>query len=179
MSENEHKWYIIHTSSNTEKRVKQAIIDTAAKKNISHMFSSIEIPSIESSKISRGKEVKVEKKIMPGYILIKMLMNEDSWQLVKSIQQVSHFLGDQSKPSAVPESQVENILNQQLVEQNSAQSYQVGDSVLIKEGPFETFNGLVDEVDTSKSRLKVSVSIFGRSTPIDLNFSQVQKSSRL
>lgn len=178
-SQQEHKWYIIHTSSNSEKRVKQAILDSAAKKSISHLFAEIEIPAVGSSKLQRGKEVKVEKKIMPGYILIKMVMNEDTWQLVKAIPQVSHFLGSGSKPSVVPEEQVQHILDQQNVEQSALDVYEIGDVVLIKEGPFETFNGVVDEVDNAKSRLRVSVSIFGRSTPIELNFSQVQKNSRL
>jgi transcriptional antiterminator NusG len=182
MLDEQYKWYIVHTSSGTEKRVKQTILENSAKKNLSEMFSEIIIPSVEVSKIQRGKEVKSDKKIIPGYVLIKMVLNEDSWQLVKSVQQVSNFLGDGSKPMAVPESEITNILNQVKLKAQDAQdikNYEIGEVVQIIDGPFESFNGVVDDVDNQKSRLKVSVSIFGRSTPIDLNFSQVQKSSRL
>jgi transcriptional antiterminator NusG len=182
MSEQQYKWYIVHTSSGAEKRVKQTILESATKKNLSDMFAEIVIPSVEVSKLRRGKEVKLDKKIMPGYVLIKMILTEDSWQLVKSVQQVTNFLGDGSKPSVVPEHEVANILQQaQLQAQDvvSVNSYEIGETVQIIDGPFESFSGVVDEVDMQKSRLKVSVSIFGRSTPIDLNFSQVQKSARL
>ena len=182
MSDQNHKWYIVHTASNSEKKVKKAIIDNAERKNLSEMFEDIVVPVVEFSKLRRGKEVKVDKKIMPGYVLIKMILTDESLQLVRVIQQVTGFLGGGDRPSAISEAEVENILNQiKLTEKSSqeAKHYELGESVLIIDGPFDTFNGVVEEVDDAKERLKVSVSIFGRSTPIDLNFSQVQKINKL
>lgn len=182
MSDQKHKWYIVHTASNSEKKVKKSILENAERKNLSEMFEDIVVPVVEFAKLRRGKEVMVDKKIMPGYVLIKMIMTDDSVQLVKSIQQVSGFLGGGDMPTSISEAEVENILNQiKLTEQSSkdAKHYEVGESVHIIDGPFATFNGVVEDVDDSKERLKVSVSIFGRSTPIDLNFSQVQKINKL
>jgi transcriptional antiterminator NusG len=182
MSDQKHKWYIVHTASNSEKKVKQSILENAERKNLSDIFEDIVVPVVEFLKIRRGKEVKADKKIMPGYVLIKMILTDDSFQLVKSIQQVSGFLGSGDKPMAISEAEVENILNQiRLTEESSqnAKHYEVGETVNIIDGPFSTFNGVVEEVDDARERLKVSVSIFGRSTPIDLNFSQVQKINKL
>jgi transcriptional antiterminator NusG len=182
MFDNQYKWYIVHTSASAEKKVKKAILENSEKKNLTEMFAEIVVPSLEVSKMRRGKEVVVDKKIIPGYVLIKMILDENSWQLVKSIPQVTNFLGDGVKPLPVPESEVMHILDQlKLKSQDSidAKSYDVGEVVQIIDGPFDSFSGVVDEVDYAKGRLKVSVSIFGRSTPIDLNFAQVQKSSRL
>jgi transcriptional antiterminator NusG len=181
MSDQQHKWYIVQTASNCEKRVRQSIIDNADRKNLSEMFADVIVPAVEFSKIRRGKEVKMDRKIMPGYVLVKMILNPTTWQLVKSIQQVNNFLGDSDKPSPVPEREVENILNQIKIHQDKTevfQHYEIGETVKIIDGPFDTFNAVVDEVDEAKSRLRVSVSIFGRPTPIDLNFTQVQKIDR-
>ena len=182
MSDQKHKWYIVHTASNSEKKVKKSILDNAERKNLSEMFEDIVVPVVEFLKTRRGKEVKADKKIMPGYVLIKMILTDDSFQLVKSIQQVSGFLGSGDRPTPISEAEVENILNQiKLTEESSqnAKHYEVGEAVNIIDGPFGTFNGVVEEVDDARERLKVSVSIFGRSTPIDLNFSQVQKINKL
>ena len=169
------KWYIVHTTSNGEKRAKQSILENFEKKNLSNLLGDIIIPSVEISRMKRGKDVIHEKKIMPGYIIIKMILNDQSWQLVKSVPQVPNFLGD---PSPISENEVENILNQiKIQKQNSTSNdnYEIGEKVNIIEGPFDTFNGVIDEIEVNKSKLRVSVSIFGRLTPIDLNFSQVRK----
>jgi len=182
MSEQQYKWYIVHTSSGTEKRVKQSILENAAKKNLSEKFLEIVIPAVEVSRLQRGKEIKVDKKIIPGYVLMQMILNDETWQLVKGIPQVTNFLGDASKPSPVPDHEVTNVLNQIKLKAKDAdniKNYEIGEVVEIIDGPFESFSGVVDDVDVQKLRLKVSVSIFGRSTPIDLNFSQVQKSNGL
>jgi transcriptional antiterminator NusG len=182
MSDKKHEWYIVHTSSNSEKKVKKSILENSERKVLSEMFEDIVVPVVEFVKIRRGKEVKADKKIMPGYVLIKMILTDDSFQLVINIQQVSGFLGVGDKPKPISEAEVENILNQIKMTEESSQNakhYEVGEAVNIIDGPFVTFNGVVEGVDEAKGRLKVSVSIFGRSTPIDLNFSQVQKINKL
>lgn len=179
MSDQQFKWYIIHTTSNCEKKVKQTISENFEKKNLSCLLNEIIVPSVEVSKVRRGKDVKLEKKIMPGYVLIKMVLTDESWQLVKSIPQVTNFLGG---PSSISDIEVENIINQIKIHQENSQNqdfFEVGETINITDGPFDTFNGIIDLVDIGKSRLKVSVSIFGRLTPIDLNFSQVRKINRL
>lgn len=179
MSNQPFKWYIIHTTSNCENKVKQIIVENFEKRKLSHLLDEVVVPSIEISKTRRGKDVKLEKKIMPGYVLIKMVLNDDSWQLVKSIAQVTNFLGG---PSSISDIEVENIMNQIKVHHENSRNqefFDVGETVNITDGPFETFNGIIDFIDTSKLKLRVSVSIFGRLTPIDLNFSQVRKIGRL
>ena len=171
------KWYIVHTMSGSENRVKQVILDQAAKNGMADYFQDIVIPAVEVKEIKKGKEVTFEKKLMTGYILVNMNLTDDSWHLVRKTPKVSGFLGSASKPQPVPESQVKTILQQiedaasNLV---SSASYQVGQSVKVIDGPFESFTGTVEDVDSEKSQLRVSVSIFGRETPLDLKFSQVQ-----
>jgi transcriptional antiterminator NusG len=182
MSEQQYRWYIVHTSSGAEKRVRQSILENAAKKDLSDKFLEIVIPAVEVSKMQRGKEVKVDKKIIPGYVLIQMILNDETWHLVKDIPQVTNFLGGSSKPYPVPDHEVTNVLNQIKLKAKDAhdiKNYEIGQVVEIIDGPFESFSGVIDDVDVEKLRLKVSVSIFGRATPIDLNFSQVQKSDGL
>lgn len=173
-----HQWYIVHTMSGSEKRIKQMIFDQAARKNMSELFEDVVVPVVEMPEIKRGKEVKVEKKFMPGYILIKMEMTDEAWHLVKSIPRITGFLGNGAKPRPVPESEVQVIFSQlESKTQNASvvSTYAVGESVTVIDGPFESFTGVVEDVDPSKSRLRVSVSIFGRATPIDLDFTQIKK----
>lgn len=174
------RWYIIHILSGSEKRIKQMILEQAAKKGLSDSFEEIIIPVVEVPEIKRGKQVKTEKKIMPGYMLIQMDLSDESWHLVQNIPKVTGFLGTGPKPQPVPDSQVEEVMRQL---ENKAQhvaavnQYQIGEKVTVIDGPFETFSGAIEEVDSEKSRLKVSVSIFGRATPIELSFNQVKKES--
>lgn len=173
-----YQWYIVHTMSGSEKRIKQMIFDQAARKNMSDLFEDVIVPVVEMPEIKRGKEVKTEKKFMPGYILIKMEMTDEAWHLVKSIPRVTGFLGNGAKPRAVPESEVRVIFNQLESKTQDAlvvSTYVVGESVTVIDGPFESFTGVVEDVDQGKSRLRVSVSIFGRATPIDLDFTQIRK----
>ena len=173
-----YQWYIIHTMSGSEKRVKQMIFDQSLKKNMSESFQEIVIPVVEVPEVKRGKEVKVEKKFMPGYILIKMDMTDEAWHLVKSTPRVTGFLGNGVKPKSVPDSEIQVIFNQiesRAKEVSSGNTYSVGESVTVIDGPFESFTGIVEDVDYEKSRLRVSVSIFGRATPIDLDFTQIKK----
>lgn len=175
-----HQWYIVHTMSGSEKRIKQMIFDQAAKKGMSDAFEDVVVPVVEVPEVKRGKEVKTEKKFMPGYILIKMDMSDDAWHLVKSIPRVTGFLGNGAKPKAVPESEVNVIFSQLESRANDVSSslvFNIGEKVTVIDGPFEAFTGVVEDVDYEKSRLRVSVSIFGRATPIDLDFTQIKKDS--
>jgi transcriptional antiterminator NusG len=175
----EAKWYIIHTLSGSEKRVKQMILDQIEKKNMSEFFEDIVVPVIEIPEVKRGKSVKTEKKFMPGYVLIKMHMTDQSWHLVKNVPKISGFLGNKF-PQALTEAEIKNIFSQletERKEANTSRLYDIGESVIVTEGPFETFSGVVEEVDSEKQKLRVSISIFGKATPIGLNFTQVKKSA--
>jgi transcriptional antiterminator NusG len=172
------QWYIVHVVSGHEKKVAKLIEEQARKKNLQDYISQVVVPVEEVVEVRRNQKVNVEKKFLPGYILINMEMNDDSWHFVRNVAKVTGFLGSGSKPSPVPESQVQAIFKQMeegsVVTKNSL-TFEVGESVKINDGPFESFLGVVSDVDEEKSRLKVSVSIFGRSTPVELEFSQVEK----
>lgn len=173
-----HQWYIIHTMSGSEKRIKQMIFDQAAKKGMSDLFEDIVIPVVEVPEVKRGKSIKTEKKFMPSYVLIKMKMTDEAWHLVKSIPRVTGFLGNSTKPQAVPEREVRVIFDQiesKTKDIASDKIYEVGEQVIVVDGPFESFTGVVEDVDYEKSRLRVSVLIFGRATPMDLDFTQIKK----
>ena len=174
----EYKWYIIHILSGSEKLIKQTILEQAAKKGLSHMFGEVVIPVIEMPELKRGKQVKTEKKIMPGYMFVQMNLNDDTWHLVQNVPKVTGFLGSGSKPRPVPESQVLSVFEQLETKSKDvsvASLYDIGEKVMVIDGPFESFSGTVEEIDVEKRKLKVSVSIFGRATPIDLAFDQVKK----
>lgn len=172
------KWYIIHTLSGSEKKVKQAILEQAEKKSMSANFEEILVPAVEIPEIKKGKQVNTEKKFLPGYILIKMNLTDDAWHLVKSVPKVSGFLGSGIRPTPVLEKEVQRIIEQ--INDNPAimavkKVYDVGENVRVIDGPFESFTGVIEEVDIDKMRLRVAVSIFGRATPIDLSFNQVER----
>lgn len=174
------QWYVIHTLSGSEKRVKQMIIDQIAKQGMSEFFEDIVVPVIEVPEVKRGKNVKTEKKFMPGYILIKMNMTDDSWHLVKSVTKVTGFLGGKSTPQALSEKEIQNIFSKLEAETKDARVsklYEIGEVVIVTDGPFETFTGVIEEIDYDKNRLRVSISIFGKATPIELNFTQVKKNN--
>lgn len=174
------EWYVIHTYSGTEKRVKQTILDQAAKKNMMELFEDIVIPVVEVPEVKHGKVGKAERKFMPGYILIKMNMTDEAWHLIKSIPKISGFLGSKSKPLPLTEEEVKNIfayIENHLSGASAAGLYNVGEQVTVTDGLFDTFSGVIEEVDNDKKRIKVSVSIFGKDTLIDLNFTQVKKTS--
>ena len=173
------KWYILHTVSGSEKRVKQMIQDQIAKKGMSDHFEEIVVPVIEVPEIKRGKQVITEKKFMPGYILIKMKMTDESWHLVKGVPKITGFLGTKTRPNPMNDEEVSRIFKQLESETKNASAsslYSVGDKIQVIDGPFDTFSGFVEEVDIDAQKLKISVSIFGKATPIELNFNQVKKS---
>jgi len=172
------KWYILHTVSGSEKKVKQMIQDQIVKKNMSDQFEDIVVPIIEVPEIKRGKKVLSEKKFMPGYVLIKMKMTDESWHLVKSVPKITGFLGGKTTPNAMNESEVQRIFKQLEQETKNATStslYNIGDKIRVIDGPFDSFSGFVEEIYVEAQRLKISVSIFGKATPIELSFSQVKK----
>ncbi len=172
------KWYILHTVSGSEKGVKRLIEDQIAKKKMSEYFEEIVVPVIEVPEIKKGKKVITEKKFMPGYVLIKMKMTDESWHLVKSVPKTTGFLGSKTHPQSLSEAEVQGVFKQ--LEAASATAsisslYNVGDKVQVIDGPFDTFAGVVEDVDGEAQKLKISVSIFGKATPIELSFTQVKK----
>lgn len=173
------RWYLVHAHSGFEKRVALTIKENAAKKNLSASFGEIVVPTETVMEVKKGKKTNTERKFFPGYVMVQMEMNDATWQVVKNTPRVTGFLGGGgNKPQPMSQSEVDRIF-QQVQEgvdsPKSAVNYHVGDSVKVIDGPFESFVGSVEEVDEDKNRLKVAVSIFGRSTPVELNFTQVQK----
>jgi transcriptional antiterminator NusG len=172
------KWYIIHAYSGFEKKVAQSIREQAAQNNLSQYIEDIVVPTEEVAEVRRGKRYMTERRVFPGYVLIKMDLNDASWHMVKNTAKVTGFLGGGGKPQPITEKEVERILSQAkegTAPQKSLVHYDVGENVKVIEGPFESFIGTVEEVDDEKNKLKVSVSIFGRSTPVELEFGQVEK----
>ena len=175
-----HRWYVLHVYSGFEKRVKETIFEQTKKENIEDNVSEILIPTEEIIELKKGTKVQSEKKYFPGYMFVRMQISDQLWHLITSIPKVSGFLGvKKNSPQPIPDSQIEIIKTQQEEGAQKARSkviYEIGEQVRVTDGPFATFNGSVEEVDVEKERLKVSVSIFGRSTPVELEFSQVEKS---
>ncbi|MDR2099008.1 MAG: transcription termination/antitermination protein NusG [Rickettsiales bacterium] len=172
------RWYVVYVHSGCEKAVVTRLEEKIKKARMEDSFVEILIPSQETVEIKQGKKVKVEKKFFPGYVLIHMVMNDETWHMVKDIPLVSGFLGSRTKPSPVTEKDAANLIHRlENKEENfaSAIHYDVGEQVKVNEGPFASFNGIIERVDDEKQRLKVSVSIFGRPTQVDLGYTQVEK----
>ena len=174
------RWYIIHAYSGFEKKVAQSIKEQAAQHNLSEMIQEVIVPTEEVVEVRRGKKTAAERKFFPGYVLIKMELTDETWHLVKTTQKVTGFLGGNGRPQPISESEAESIFRQVkegIEHPKSSVVYEIGESVKVTEGPFESFVGVVEEVDSEKNRVKVAVSIFGRPTPVDLDFGQVEKAS--
>ena len=172
------QWYIIHAYSGFEKRVADSVKEQAELQGLSGLVEEVIVPTEDVIEVRRGQKVKAERKFFPGYVLAKMVMTDDTYHLVKDTPKVTGFLGPQGKPTPITEAEANRILHQ--VEEGVERprpmvSFDVGEEVRVVDGPFTSFNGAVEEVDEEKARLKVSVSIFGRATPVELEFSQVEK----
>ena len=174
----EARWYIIHAYSGFEKKVADAVMERAVSEGLGDLFEEVIVPTEEVIEVRRGQKVKSERKFFPGYVMAKMVMTDDSYHLVKDTPKVTGFLGPQGKPGAITEAEAARILHQveEGVERpRSELTFEIGESVRVTDGPFNSFNGQVEDVDEDRERLKVSVSIFGRATPVELEFTQVEK----
>ena len=172
------RWYVVYVHSGCEKAVVKRLEEKIKKQKMEDFFVEILIPTQETTEVKQGKKVKVEKKFFPGYVLIRMVMNDDTWHMVRDIPLVSGFLGSRTKPSPVSEKDAENLIHRlENAEDNfmSDVRYEVGEQVKVCDGPFASFNGIIEKIDDEKQRVKVSVSIFGRPTQVDLEFNQVEK----
>ena len=171
------RWYVIHAYSGFEKKVAESIRDQAAKKGMEDYFEQVLVPTEEVVELRRGQRVNSERKFFPGYVLVKMEMTDESWHLVSSTPKVTGFLGNR-KPAPISEREAERIL-QQVQEgvdrPKPSVIFEIGEQVRVTDGPFNSFNGFVEDVDEERARLKIAVSIFGRSTPVELEYSQVEK----
>jgi transcriptional antiterminator NusG len=172
------RWYIIQTYSNFEKKVAESIKEQAAIQGMSDLFEQVIVPMEEVVEIRRNQKVTAERKFFPGYVLAKMEMTDDTYHLVKNIQKVSGFLGSGNKPMPISDGEAARILSQVqegVDRPKPSIRFEIGEQVRVTDGPFTSFNGLVEDVDEERARLKVSVSIFGRATPVELEYSQVEK----
>lgn len=172
------RWYVVHVFSGSEKKMAQAIQEQALSNNLEDQIEDVLVPTEEVVEVRRGAKVQSERKFFPGYILVKMDLTDAAWSLVQSQSRVTGFLGGKGRPIPITNSEAERLLRQmdEGVERPATTiTFDIGEEVRVVDGPFESFNGLVEEADDEKARLKVTVSIFGRSTPVELEYSQVEK----
>jgi len=172
------RWYIVHAYSNFEKKVAESIKEQAAAAELDDLFEEVLVPTEEVVEMRRGRKVASERKFFPGYVLVKVNLTDEAYHLIKNTPKVTGFLGSESKPIPITDKEAERILTQVqegIDRPKPTISFEIGEQVLVSDGPFATFNGLVEEVDEERARLKVTVSIFGRATPVELEYGQVEK----
>ncbi len=172
------RWYVVQAYSGFEDRVQKAIVDNAARAGLTDCFGEIMVPKEEVVELKNGQKVISQRKFFPGYVLIEMVMNDDTWHIVKSTDKVSGFLGSDKKPRPITQAEVDRLCHQikEGIERPKPKvMFEIGESVRVIDGPFASFNGLVEEVNEESGLLKVSVSIFGRPTPVELEYVQVEK----
>jgi len=171
-------WYVIHVYSGFENKVAQSIREQARQKGMEDLVLDIQVPTEEVVRMRRGAKVSSERKFFPGYVLANMEMTDDTWHLVKETPKVTGFLGSGGKPSPISTAEADRIMNQVREGVDRPKpliTFEIGEQVRVADGPFTSFNGYVEEVDEEKARLKVAVSIFGRATPVELEYAQVEK----
>ncbi len=172
------RWYVLHVYSGFEKKIATQIKEQAELKGLAETIGEIIVPAEEVTEVRRAQKVNTERKFFPGYVLINMEMSDDAWHLVKDVPKVTGFLGSKTRPSPISDAEAERIMKQAqegTENRRPAVIFEIGEQVRVADGPFTSFNGVIEEVDEDKGRVKVSVSIFGRSTPVDLEYGQVEK----
>ncbi len=172
------EWYVVHVYSGFERKIAQAISEQAEQWAMDDLIQEVLVPTEVVSEMRRGSKVNSERKFFPGYVLVKMEMTDESWHLIKNTPKVTGFLGGRGRPSPISEGEAARILRQVqegIERPKPLVSFEIGEQVRVCDGPFQSFNGFVEDVDEEKARLKVAVSIFGRATPVDLEYSQVEK----
>ena len=175
------RWYIIHAYSGFENKVKDSILAEANRMGLTSQVEAVEVPTEKVTEVRRGKKVQSERKFFPGYVLAKLAMNDQVYHLVKNTPKVTGFLGPGGKPQPIPDAQAARMLDSSeesaanAPKQKISVDYEIGDAVKVLDGPFASFNGVVEELDFDRGRVKVSVSIFGRATPVELEFEQVER----
>ena len=172
------RWYIIHAYSNFENKVAESIREQAKQRGLSELFEEVMVPKEKVVEVRRGRKVDAERKFFPGYVLAKMDLTDEAFHLIKNTPKVTGFLGADNKPMPISDAEAARIMHQVqegIERPKPSVSFEVGEQVRVSDGPFASFNGTVEEVDEARSRLKVAVSIFGRATPVELEFGQVEK----
>jgi transcriptional antiterminator NusG len=172
------RWYIVHAYSNFEKKVAESIREQAAQRGLADRFEEVLVPTEQVVEVRRGRKVNAERKFFPGYVLVRCDLTDDVYHLIKNTPKVTGFLGADNKPMPIPDREAERIKGQvaEGVEHPKPSiSFEIGETVRVADGPFASFNGVVEDVDEGRSRVKVAVSIFGRATPVELEFGQVEK----
>ena len=174
------RWYIVHAYSNFEKKVAESIKEQAVQNGLEDLFDQVLVPTEEVVEMRRGRKVSSERRFFPGYVLVRMEMTDQAFHLIKETPKVTGFLGSDNKPMPITNAEADRILNQVqegVDRPKPTIQFEVGEQVKVSDGPFASFNGLVEEVDEERARLKVAVSIFGRATPVELEYEQVEKIS--
>lgn len=173
-----HRWYVLHVYSGFENKVAETIMEKAEKQGLGERVAEIMVPTEEVVEVKRGQRINAERKFFPGYVLMKADMSDQVWHLVKDTPRVTGFLGAGNKPSPITEKEAEALMKQiqeGVDRPRPSVTFDIGEEVKVADGPFASFNGVVEEIDEEKAKLKVSVSIFGRATPVELEYSQVEK----